>query len=96
MQSDAAQDATAYCLQQGLEVYIQDAAQLLQATHQAATATPTANSDTFMAQYLIAVVRGEHVLWRHYEFVSGMHDAPKGCAGAFLWDVQQGTRSRDP
>jgi hypothetical protein len=75
MHADAAQDATAYCLQQGLEVYIQDAAQLLQTTHQAATATSTANSDTFMARYLTAVVRGEHVLWRHYGFVSGMREA---------------------
>lgn len=61
------QTTAAYCLRHGLEVYLQDAAQLYCATASGSSAAE------WMAHYLSAVVCGQHLPWRHYAFVSGTH-----------------------
>lgn len=64
------EQATAYMQQHGLEVYLQDAAQL----HRASGGNGRGGDSTgFMARYLTSVACGQHVLWRHYSFVAGTH-----------------------
>lgn len=56
-----------YCLRHGLEVYLQDAAQLYCGTASCSSAAE------WMAHYLSAAVCGQHLPWRHYAFVAGTH-----------------------
>jgi hypothetical protein len=62
------QQTEAYCLRHGLEVYLQDAAQLY-----SASSTASSSAAEWMAHYLSASVCGQHTPWRHYAFVSGTH-----------------------
>uniref|UniRef100_A0A383V4D7 Centriolar satellite-associated tubulin polyglutamylase complex regulator 1 n=1 Tax=Tetradesmus obliquus TaxID=3088 RepID=A0A383V4D7_TETOB len=80
----------AYWQLHGLEVYIQDAAQLLLGSTPSCsrgTSGSSSSSATFMAEYLSSVVSGQHVLWRHYAYVAGTHHNRKvflACARRML------------
>lgn len=63
--SPAAAASTAYCQQHGLEIYLQDAAQL----H--ACSSQQQDPAAFLAEYLTAVACGKHVVCRDYAYVSG-------------------------
>lgn len=78
MSLQAADQAMIYCLQHGLEVYLQDAAQLYAAQHSLPSSSSGSSNDpaVFMAHYLTAAVCGQHLPWRHYALVSGARINP--------------------
>ncbi|KAF6265558.1 hypothetical protein COO60DRAFT_862401 [Scenedesmus sp. NREL 46B-D3] len=72
--SRAAKESTqTYLHLHGLEVYIQDAAQLLLGSTQSCSNGTSSSTAMFMAEYLSSVVGGQHVLWRHHAYVTGTH-----------------------
>lgn len=89
-----ASEAAEFCQRHGLELHVRDAAQLYAAAaaggHKPRSAPAATSADEFMANYFTAVACGQHVLWRHYSYVTGSSVGKAEHTHAHAPDTEQG------